>query len=347
MKRKILLLIFHCSLFIIILPFVIRVLSFYTDKLQNSDSDYYEAFLKNNKTFSVEIPNNITFAGEKVPVEIFDVHERLDRELQVNVYWQSNTLLMIKRANRFFPVIEPILKKNKIPDDFKYLALIESGFINKSSPAGAEGFWQFLKETGIKYGLEINNEVDERYNLEKATEAACKYLNEAYGKYNSWTLAAVSYNAGFTGIDKQIEKQKLNINSASGFQHSAFYDLLLNEESSRYIFRILTMKTILTSPVKYGYYLRKKDLYPVIPENIVKVDTAINNFADFAFKNKINYKIFKIFNPWLKDNHLTNKDRKEYTFKIPKQDFLDYDMLLKQIEDQNSIYKDTLNNSKF
>lgn len=292
-----------------------------------NDKDYYEAFIKNNKTFSLDIPKRIDFANERVPIEIYDVRERLDRELLINVYWQSNTILMLKRSNRWFPEIEGILKKNKIPNDFKYLALIESGFVNKTSLAGAEGFWQFLKETAIKYGLEINNEVDERYNLEKATEASCKYLNEAYKKYNNWTLAAVSYNAGFTGIDKQIEKQKVK----------NFYDLLLNDESSRYVFRILAIKIIVSNPIKYGFYLRKKDLYPNIPEYSLKVDTAIGDLADFAFKHKINYKILKYFNPWLRENRLSNKEKKEYFIEIPKEGYLDYNNLLNQLQDGNSI----------
>ncbi len=320
-------------LFIIILPLIIKLFSFYSDKFNNTDSDYNNAFLRNTKTFAIDIPKNIDFAKEKVPIEMYDVRERLDRELLVNVYWQSNTILLIKRANRWFPEIEPILRKYKIPDDFKYMALIESGFVNNVSPAGAEGFWQFMKPTGIKYGLEINDEVDERYNTDKATEASCKYLIDAYKKYNNWTLAAVSYNAGLTGIDKQIEKQKVN----------SFYDLILNEESSRFIFRILSMKLILTNPTKYGFYLRKKDLYPAIPTYTLKVDTAIRDLADFAFKNKINYKFIKIFNPWLRDNHLSNKERKEYAIKIPKDGYLDYDNLLKELENPNSIFRDTIN----
>ena len=318
-------------LFILILPFFIRLFSYFTEQKNDSDNDYKEAFLKNHKTFAVAIPDKVDFANEPSPVQLYDVRERLDRELLLNVYWQSNTVLMFKRACRWFPIIEPILKQKKIPDDYKYLALIESGFTNKVSPAGAEGFWQFIKETGLKYGLEINEEVDERYNIEKATEAACKYFNEAHKKYNSWTMAAASYNRGINGIDKQIEKQKVN----------NFYDLLLNEESSRYVFRILAIKIIMSHPTQYGFYLRKKDLYPPIPTNILTIDSGIKDLPGFALKNKINYKILKEFNPWLIESYLKNKDKKSYQIKIPKEEYLKYDQLLKEMEDQNKLLKDS------
>ncbi len=321
-------------LFILIIPFVIRLLSYYSPYNKNdSDNDYKEDFKKNHKTYAVDIPEKIDFAGESVPINMYDVRERLDRELTLNVYWQSNTVLMIKRAYRWFPIIVPILKQHKISEDFKYVALIESGFINNSSPAGAEGFWQFIKDTGIKYDLEINDEVDERYNVEKATEAACKYFNEANKKYNSWTLSAVSYNRGTTGIDKSIEKQKVN----------NFYDLMLNEESSRYMFRILAIKIIMKHPSDYGFYLRKKDLYPPIPFKFLTVDSSITNLADFAINHKINYKILKEFNPWLRDNFLKNKEKKQYKIKIPRLEKLNYDSLLREIEGKNKIFKDTAN----
>jgi membrane-bound lytic murein transglycosylase D len=320
-------------LFILIIPFIIRLLSYYSPYNKNDmDNDYKEDFRKNHKTYAIDIPEKVDFAKESVPVNMYDVRERLDRELLINVYWQSNTVLMIKRANRWFPVIIPILRQNKIPEDFKYLALIESEFINRTSPAGAEGFWQFLKDTGLKYDLEINDEIDERFNVEKATEAACKYFNEAFKKYNNWTMAAASFNRGITGIDKQIERQKVN----------NFYDLLLNEESSRYIFRILAIKIIMMHPTEYGFYLRKKDLYPPIPFKFITVDSSITNLANFAFNNKINFKILKGFNPWLRDNFLNNKEKKLYKIKIPKIEKLNYDSLLMEIEGKNKIFNDSL-----
>jgi membrane-bound lytic murein transglycosylase D len=205
---------------------------------ENEDKQYVQAFQNSYGIYAVPIPVGISFAGEKPPLADPDVIERLDREIHVNTYWQSNSLLMFKRANRFFPVIEPILKANGVPDDFKYLALIESGLTNVVSPAGAVGFWQIMKGTGLDYGLEINNEVDERYHLEKATEAACKYLLDAKEKFGSWTLAAASYNMGMNGLEKQLERQKA----------TNYYNILLNAETARYVFRILAVKAILENP---------------------------------------------------------------------------------------------------
>ncbi|RUA06513.1 MAG: lytic transglycosylase domain-containing protein [Flavobacteriia bacterium] len=257
---------------------------------------------------ALKIPDNLSFCGEKVPLNKNDVHERIDRELLVNTYWQSNGLLFLKRANKYFPIIEPILRKNSIPDDFKYLALIESGLQNITSPAGAKGFWQLMPKTAIEYGLEVNNNVDERYNLEKSTEAACKYLLEAHEKFGNWTLAAAAYNAGMSGIDKQIVRQKV----------SDYYDLLLGDETSRYVPRIVAVKEILNHPSKYGFIFDKEVLYRMMPTREVKVDTAITNLADFAKDQNINYKELKILNPWLRENKLNNKTRKLYYIKLPR-----------------------------
>ena len=256
---------------------------------------------------AVKIPKNISFAGERVPIEKQDVLERMDRELLVNTYWQSNALLYIKRANKYFPVIEPILKKNGIPNDFKYLALIESGLTNATSPSGAKGFWQIMKATGREHGLEINANVDERFNLEKATQVACDYLNEAYKKFNSWTLVAASYNAGRNGILKQMDRQ----------QATNYYDLLLGEETSRYVFRIIAAKEILTHPDKYGFVFDRSDLYHYKPTYNVEVDSVITNVATFAKRYGLTYKEFKILNPWLRENKLNNATKKKYQIKLP------------------------------
>jgi hypothetical protein len=262
----------------------------------------------NYKVFALPTPENVMFAGEEVPIKIIDVGEKLDRELLVNTYWHSNTFLMMKRANRWFPVIEPILEENGIPDDFKYLALIESGLTNAVSPAGATGFWQFLKSTGQSYGLEINGEVDERYHVEKATEAACKYLNQGHEKYGSWALVAASYNMGMNGLSKQLEKQKVE----------SYWDLLLNRETSRYVYRILAVKEILNSPDTYGFILSDEDLYePYLTKN-VEVSEAVTSFADFANEREINYKILKTLNPWLQKSYLTNNNKRTYQIKIPQ-----------------------------
>ncbi|MCX6229978.1 MAG: lytic transglycosylase domain-containing protein [Bacteroidetes bacterium] len=296
---------------------------------KNSDENYKKAFQTNYRIFSVEVPEKLAFCNEAVPLKIYYVREALDRELLTNTYWQSNTILMLKRAYRWFPVIEPILKKNNIPEDFKYLALIESSFLNVVSPSNAAGFWQFIKPTGQKYGLEITEEVDERYNLEKATEAACKFINTTYGMFDNWTLAAAAYNMGESGVKRAIESQNV----------STYYDLYLNEETSRYVYRILALKIICTQPVKYGYYLRIKDLYPPIPYETVKIDSSISSLVTFAKNHNITYRILKDFNPWLRNKQLSNKAKKMYEIKIPKAGFDNYDNLLGK--DNDHLLNDT------
>lgn len=280
----------------------------FSTETQEIDISYQRYFNDNYKIFSLNTPIGITFAGEKVPLEIEDVRESLDRELLVNTYWQSQGLLFHKRANRWFPVIEPILAEQGVPDDFKYLAVIESGLDNVVSPAGATGYWQIMKETGREYGLEINNEVDERYHVEKSTVAACKYLKAAYARYGSWTMAAASYNVGMYGLAKQVDRQKAD----------NYYDLLLNTETGRYLYRTIAIKEILSKPAQYGFHFRPKDLYQPYETYDVTVDTAVSDFADFAFQNGINYKILKILNPWLRDTYITNPKAKAYAIKLPK-----------------------------
>lgn len=260
---------------------------------------------------SVTLPSDMSFAGEKIPLENFDVRESLDKELLVNTYWHSQTFLLIKRANRFFPEIEPILKKHGVPDDFKYLALAESGLTNAVSPAGAAGIWQFVKPTAIEYGMEVNDEVDERYSIQKSTEAACKFLKHSYDLYKSWTMAAASYNMGRTGLNKQIARQ----------YSRNYYDILLNEETSRYVFRIAALKAIVSNPEKYGFVISKEDLYEPYKSKDMLVSAPINDIARFAFQHGTNYKVIKILNPWLRDNVLTNKTRKTYTIKLPEKGF--------------------------
>lgn len=252
-------------------------------------------------------PVKLDFAGEETPLKISDVKERLDRELLVNVNLHASTILAIKRANRAFPVIEPILKKNGIPDDFKYLAVIESGLVNVVSPAGARGIWQFMPETAKERGMEVTENVDQRYDLEKSTEAACSYFLSAKTKFGSWTLAAASYNGGMTGVNKQIGIQKV----------SNYYDLLLTEETSRYIFRILALKEIMEHPVKYGFTIASEDLYSALPTRKVEIDSSITDLADFAKSEGINYKILKIHNPWLRETKLLNETGKKYQIEIP------------------------------
>ena len=261
--------------------------------------------------YALEVPMDLNFAGEQLPLENPDIYERMDRELLVNTYWQSNGLLMFKRAQKYFPIIEPILKENGIPEDFKYLSVIESGLTNAVSPAGARGFWQIMKTTGRENGLEINANVDERYHFEKATKVACKYLKEAKAKFGNWTLAAASYNAGKAGISRRLKEQNVN----------GYYDLLLGEETGRYMFRIVALKEILNNPNKYGFNFAQTDLYKPVPTTKVKVDTAVADFTTFAERYGVNYKILKIHHPWLREPHLNNKSRKLYEIAIPKEGY--------------------------
>ncbi len=276
-----------------------------------SDHNLEKKIINDYNVYALNVPSNLDFAGEAMPLENPDIFERMDRELLVNTYWQSNGLLMFKRANKYFPIIEPILEKYGVPNDFKYLAVIESGLQNVTSPAGAKGFWQIMRTTGQENGLEINTNVDERYNLELATEVACKYLLTAKERFGSWTLAAASYNAGMAGISRRLEEQGVN----------DYYDLLLGEETGRYIFRIVALKEILNNPDKYGFNFRYKDLYNNIPTFKVEVDTAVTDFVEFADRFGINYKILKLHNPWLREQHLNNKSRKKYFIEIPKEGY--------------------------
>ena len=247
------------------------------------------------------------FSGEEVPTFMADVQERLDKEMITNMNYHTNTTLVIKRANKVFPIIEPILAKYGVPDDFKYLAVIESSLVNAVSPAGARGIWQFMPATAKEKGMEVSDEVDERYHLEKSTEAACKYLLGAKEKFGSWTLAAASYNGGMSGISKKMEEQQVD----------NYYDLLLTEETSRYVFRILALKEIMSKSDKYGFSIPKEALYYTIPTKKIVVDSSITDLAKFAKIQGVNYKILKIHNPWLRDKKLTNTSGKKYEIEIP------------------------------
>ena len=262
------------------------------------------------RSFTLTTPDSVQFAGEFAPIHAPDIWERYDKEIHKNVYWQSNTLFYFKRANKFFPIIEPILKKNKIPNDFKYLAIIESGLENVVSPAGASGFWQFMKGTAKDRGMEVNSEVDERYNLEISTQKACEYLNDAYKKFGSWTMAAASYNVGMNGIERRSNEQNSN----------NYYDLHLPTETSRYIFRLLAIKEIFENKSKYGFVLRKSDMYEYPNTKKIEISNSNINLTNLADSLEVNYKILKQYNPWLRNNKLTNKSSKTYTITIPVKD---------------------------
>jgi hypothetical protein len=302
-----------CVIFIGIIYLFAQTLIFSVNNTddKNNDNNYRNYVAENYKIYSLATPEGLDFAGEQVKLNDIDIRERLDKELIINTYWHSQTLFMIKRANRWFPVIEKILKEQNIPDDFKYLALIESNLDYVVSPAGASGFWQFLKSTGQNYGLEINSFVDERYNLEKATLAACKYFKDAYAVFKNWTLAAASYNMGIAGLQQKLKEQGVN----------NYYDLYLNQETHRYVFRILAAKEIFKNPAYYGFNVRPKDLYQPYLTVDLNIDSTVNNLSEFAQKHQTNLKILKLLNPWLRDNKLPNPHKKNYTIKLPEKEF--------------------------
>ena len=261
----------------------------------------------NYHIYPISIPKKVSFAGEEIILDEDDLIERMDKEFLVNTYWQSNTILLIKRANKYFPQIEKILIDEGVPTDFKYLALIESGLENVTSPSGAKGFWQIMKTTGKEYGLEINSNVDERYNLNLSTRLACKYLKKARDKFGSWTLAAAAYNRGMSGVKNKIANQN----------QTAYKNILFGDETKRYVFRIIALKNIVESPESFGFYVDEGQMYKPIEYEEIKIDKPINNISDFSKDFGLNYKNFKIHNPWLLENHLNNESRKVYTISIP------------------------------
>ena len=265
-----------------------------------STSDKYEIQ-------ALQLPENLHLAGERVPIERQHIRERMDRELLVNTYWQSNGLLLLKRANKYFPILEPLLKEYGLPDDFKYLAVAESALIDETSSAGAAGMWHFMRNTGKEYGLEINQNVDERYHIEKSTKVAAQYLIKAKERFGSWTLAAAAYNAGNYGISRRLEAQGV----------TSYYDAFLSNETERYVLRIIALKEVLSNPRKYGFKFEEKDLYTMEKTRTIKVDSAITNIALFAKNFGLNYKELKLHNPWLRQNKLNNRSQKVYEIKIP------------------------------
>lgn len=258
---------------------------------------------------AVDLNKNFSFAGESLPVDNFDAIERLDRELLRNAYWHSNTALNIKKAYRYFPVIEQTLAEHGLPDDLKYLAVAESDLSNATSPAGAKGIWQFMPATAQSYGLEVNREVDERFHLEKATEAACKHLKKLHDRFGNWTLAAAAYNMGASGLAKDLKLQRAE----------NYYDLNLNQETSQYIFRVVAIKEIMEAPSIFGFQIQEKEKYQPLDAIQVKVDGPVTNWGDFAKEQGITYRMLKIYNPWLLSHSLSNRSGKSYLIKIPKQ----------------------------
>lgn len=277
------------------------------------DISFKEKFNRDYKVYAINLPSNLVLMDEHVPLEQFNIAEKLDRELLVNTYWQSQTLLFFKRSQKWFPMIESILEEEGVPNDFKYLAIIESGLNNIVSPSGAAGFWQIMKSTGREYGLEVNSHIDERYHLEKATRAACTYLKKAYEMYGSWSLAAASYNMGMNGMNRKLTDQQVN----------SYYDLHLNTETARYVYRMIAVKLILENPNDFGFNYREKDLYKTIPTSELSVDTAIPDLSNFANAQGYSYSLLKTLNPWLRSKQLANASNKNYSIKVPTKTYLE------------------------
>ena len=277
------------------------------EEYEGTDQEFLSFDRIDHITHDIELPETMTFCGEEVPLDLFFVRERLERELLVNSYLHSSTLLLLKRSSRWFPVMEPIMEKYGLPEDFKYLAMIESSLTNAVSPAKATGFWQFLEATGKQYDLEINKEVDMRYNVEKETVAACRYLKDSYRKFGDWTLSAAAFNCGNGRISKTMEEQRVD----------SYYDMLLPEETQRYVYRILALKLITENPEKYGFQIRDNGWYQPYECKIVTVTESIPDLVDFAYEQGTNLKMLKYFNPWLRGNSLTISTGNSYEIKIP------------------------------
>jgi len=323
MKRNDYLLLFFGAGFLIMLS--LFLLSNKNVEVENEIVNLKQKLNTLSQTNSVPIPDQVEFCGETITLDRIDLRERFDREINSFTYLHATTMLYLKRANRYFPIIEPILKKNNIPDDFKYLCVIESNLdIRALSTANAAGFWQFLAPTGKECGLEINSEVDERYHIEKSTDAACRYLRDAYSKYGSWVNTAASYNAGMGRISSSLNSQLVN----------SALDLLVVTETSRYVFRILAIKQLFENPYLYGFVLNKEDFYPPVPLQKITVTQTINDLAVFAKENDLNYMLLKEFNTWLRDEKLTVRAGKTYEIAIPKKEHLFFDKNSIKIHDE-------------
>lgn len=275
--------------------------------VNTNDGQEIRIEIPQNRVKVFSLPDKVSFAGEELPLKDPEVRERFEREVYVNAYWESNAILLMKRANKFLPTIEKILNENGIPEDFKYLAMAESGLLNVVSPAGARGFWQFMDATAKEYNLEVSKDVDERYHLEKSTVAACKYLKKAYSNFGSWTSVAASYNMGIAGLSRRKNEQR----------RTNYYDLWLNEETSRYIFRIVAFKELFEHPERYGFDIPEKELYELPTMRALQVQSSIPNLADWAMKHGSTYKDLKIHNPWLRSTQLNVSKGKTYTILLP------------------------------
>lgn len=293
----------------------------------NSEELHARAIKADYRIYAPSIPDSLSFCGERVPLNLFYVRESLDRELVSNMYYQSNTLFNIKRATRVFPTIERILKEEKVPEDMKYLCVIESGLQNVTSPAGAQGYWQFMKTTGQRYGLEITDEVDMRNDLEASTRAACRYLKDLKRRFGGWTEAAAAYNCGENGLEKRLDNQR----------QKSYYELMLNRETQRYVYRILALKLIMQHPQDYGYTVRRCDTYPELPYEEVTLNGKDVDLVQFAEENGTSYKMLRAYNPWLTNATLKNKAGKTYTLRIPTKKGTEYNTIVRGKHDTTVI----------
>ncbi len=300
---------------------------FATRKEDNSDEILAKAIRSGYHVYAPPIPDTLYFCGERVPLNLWYVREGLDRELVSNMYYQSSTLFNIKRATRVFPTIERILKEEGVPEDMKYLCVIESGLQNVTSPAGANGYWQFMKATGQKYGLEISDEIDMRNDLEASTHAACRYLKSLKARFGGWTEAAAAYNCGENGLEKRLSNQ----------QQRSYYELMLNKETQRYVYRILALKLIMQHPQDYGYTVRRCDTYPELPYEEITLSGQNVDLVAFAKANGTSYKMLRTMNPWLTNDNLKNKTGKSYTVRIPTKKGTEYNTITKGKHDTTVI----------
>jgi hypothetical protein len=314
----------------VVLGLQLFMFSSYKSGSDNSDNRYFMQSRQNYKIFQPYIPDSLSFAGEIVPIDHLIVRERLERELLAIMYWHSHTIYMLKRSGRFFPIIEPILQAEGIHNDFKFLAMAESELANVVSPAGAAGFWQFLKKTGQEYGLEVGTDVDERYHLEKSTRAACQYIKTAKSMFGSYTLAAASYNMGTGALQQQVSAQKTK----------DYYQLFLNEETSRYLYRIVALKLIWSQPLTYGFFIRNKDIYQPIEVTYKEVNTEIPDLTAWALDNKISYLELRYLNPWLRTNRLPMIVGKTYQLAVPIN--MSQKQSVEKIEEPNQIFNDSI-----
>lgn len=283
-----------------------QIFLFATER-ENADDTYKKALQADYRVYAPVLPDTLTFCGERVPLESYYVREALDKELMVNMYWQSNTLLWMKRTARYFPTIEAILKENGLPGDLKYLCVIESGLAPVGSSAGAQGYWQFMKATGQSYGLEVSDEIDMRNHLELSTRAACRCFKSLYGRFGSWSMVAAAYNLGENGVARRATSQEI----------SSYYDLKTPNETTRYLFRILAVKILMQQPQEHGYFLRQCDLYPPIPTRDVTLSGQNVDLYAFAKANGTTYKMLRDLNPWIQTDRLKNKNNASYTVQLP------------------------------